>query len=177
MNRDVVIEAALLASDEALSVKELLRLFDEGVDRSEIEKILSELQQKWIDSGLQLVEVAGGWRFRTRLELKPYLDRLNLRKAPRYSRAALETLAIIAYKQPVTRGDIEEIRGVAVSSQILKAFEERAWVEVVGHREVPGRPALYATTSRFLDDLNLNSISDLPLLDDIDFLFSQHDKH
>ena len=167
MSPDKVVEAVLLASEEPLSVKTLGRLFEERMSGAAIENILSDLQEKWKDSGLQLSESAGGWRFRTSAEMKPYFDRLHAKKAPRYSRAALETLAIIAYRQPVTRGDIEEIRGVAVSAQILKAFEEREWIEVVGHREVPGRPSLYATTVRFLDDLNLKSLSDLPPLDDI----------
>ena len=166
MNPEIVIEAALLTSMEALTLPQLLQLFEGEMDRGGIEKMLSNLQKKWADSGLELVEVASGWRFRTRPEMKKFLHRLDQQKPPRYSRAALETLAIIAYRQPVTRGDIEQIRGVAVSSQILKAFEARDWIEVVGHREVPGRPSLYATTSRFLDDLGLKTIAGLPPLDD-----------
>lgn len=174
MNPELVIETALLTSDEALSIQELLKLFDGKMDRRGIEGALAGLRDKWRDSGFELVEVAGGWRFRTKSEMKPYLDRLDPKRLPRYSRAALETLSIIAYRQPVSRGDIEEIRGVAVSAQILKTFEARSWIEVIGHREVPGRPALYATTSKFLDDLGLKSISDLPLLDDAESLHSQN---
>lgn len=160
----VIVEAVLLVSEEAVPASDLVKLFDGEVGRQEIDGMLAALQVEWAASGLELVEVAGGWRFRTRPEMKKYLDRLNSRKPPRYSRAAMETLAIIAYRQPVTRGDIEEIRGVAVSSQILKMLESRSWIEAIGHRDVPGRPALYATTSRFLDDLNLKSISELPPL-------------
>ncbi len=164
MNIDQVVEAALLCSDEAIPVAELVRLFEGEIDRRGIEDIIARLCSKWEHSGLELVEVSSGWRFRTRPAMKQYLDRLNEKKAPRYSRAALETLAIIAYRQPVTRGDIEEIRGVSVSPQILKMFEARNWIESVGHRDVPGRPALYATTAKFLDDLNLKSLSQLPPL-------------
>ncbi|MBY0577432.1 MAG: SMC-Scp complex subunit ScpB [Burkholderiales bacterium] len=167
MNPDRIVEAALLTSEEALSISELAKLFDGGIGREAIAKILSELRLKWMDSGLDLVEVAGGWRFRSKPEMKQFLDRLSERKLLRYSRAALETLAIIAYRQPVTRGDIEAVRGVSVSTQILKMLESRSWIEMIGHRDVPGRPALYATTSRFLDDLNLRSISELPPLQEI----------
>ena len=170
----IVVETALLTSEEALPLSELVRLFDSEMTPRDIENLLSDLRCKWADSGLELVEVSSGWRFRTKPELQKFLDRLNPKKLPRYSRAALETLAIIAYRQPVTRGDIEEIRGVAVSSQILKMFESRSWIEVVGHRDVPGRPSLYATTSRFLDDLNMSSVSDLPPLQGSNSLFEQH---
>ncbi len=165
MNPELIVEAALLTSSDALPVSQIVKLFEGEMDRFEIENLLAGLQKKWTGSGLELAEVAGGWRFRTRPEMKKFLERLNPQKPPRYSRAALETLAIIAYRQPVTRGDIEEIRGVAVSPQILKAFEDRSWIEVVGHRNVPGRPSLYATTSKFLDDLNLRTISELPPLE------------
>lgn len=164
MNSEQIVEAALLCSDEAIPMSELVRLFEGEIDRRGIEDIVTRLRGKWANSGLELVEVSSGWRFRTRPAMKKYLDRLHEKKAPRYSRAAMETLAIIAYRQPVTRGDIEEIRGVSVSPQILKMFEVRNWIENVGHRDVPGRPALYATTSKFLDDLNLNSLSELPPL-------------
>lgn len=173
MNIEQVVEAALLTSEEAIAVSDLAKLFDGEIDRHGIEHVVAALREKWRDSGLELVEVASGWRFRTRPAMKKYLERLSQKKAPRYTRAALETLAIIAYRQPVTRGDIEEIRGVAVSPQILKAFESRGWVEVVGHRDVPGRPALYATTSKFLDDLNLVSISELPPLLENESLLDQ----
>lgn len=164
MDIEHVVEAALLCSEEAIPLSELVRLFEGDVDRRGIENIIARLCDKWAHSGLELVEVSSGWRFRTRPAMKKYLDRLNEKKAPRYSRAAMETLAIIAYRQPVTRGDIEEIRGVSVSPQILKLFEARNWIESVGHRDVPGRPTLYATTSKFLDDLDLNSLSELPPL-------------
>ena len=164
MNSDNIVEAVLLTAEEAVPVSELVKLFEGEIDKKGMAEILSRLSTKWRDSGLELVEVASGWRFRTRPEMKKYIDRLSPRKSQRYSRAALETLAIIAYRQPVTRGDIEEIRGVAVSSQILKTFEARSWIEVVGNRDVPGRPALYATTAKFLDDLSLSSISELPPL-------------
>lgn len=170
MNPEVVVEAALLTADEPVPVSDLARLFEGEFERGEIENLIGRLKLKWADSGFELVEVSGGWRFKTKPEFKKYLDRMKPAKSPHYSRAALETLAIIAYRQPVTRGDIEEIRGVAVSTQMLKMFESRSWIEVVGHRDVPGRPSLYATTSRFLDDLNLKSVSDLPPLPDVDSL-------
>lgn len=171
---EIVVETALLTCGEALPISELLKLFDGDIGRRAIEEILHDLKRKWEGGGLELVEVSGGWRFRTKAGMKQFLDRLNTKKPPRYSRAALETLAIIAYRQPVTRGDIEEIRGVAVSPQILKMFESRSWIEVVGHRDVPGKPSLYATTARFLDDLNLNSLSELPALQENETLFEQH---
>lgn len=166
----VIVEAALLTGEAALPVSDLVKLFDGAIDRRAVEKMLSELRLDWMGSGLELVEVSGGWRFRTKPEMKPFLDRLSPKKPQRYSRAALETLAIIAYRQPVTRGDIEELRGVSVSSQILKMLESRLWVEVVGQKDVPGRPSLYATTSKFLDDLNLRSISELPPLQELESL-------
>ncbi|MHB1099191.1 MAG: SMC-Scp complex subunit ScpB [Burkholderiales bacterium] len=178
MNSDkarIVVETALLTTEEAIPLVELARLFEGEIAPPKIENMLSDLRNRWADSGLELVEVSSGWRFRTKPEMQKFLDRLNPKKPPRYSRAALETLAIIAYRQPVTRGDIEEIRGVAVSTQILKMFESRCWIEVVGHRDVPGRPSLYATTSRFLDDLNLSSTSDLPPLQNMNSLLEQHD--
>ena len=165
-----ILEAALLTSPEPLGDAELARLFDEAPEAAVLAEWLESVSARWTGRGLELVKVAGGWRFRSRAELRPFLDRLADRKPPRYSRAALETLAIIAYRQPVTRGDIEEIRGVAVSSQILKSLEARGWIESVGHREIPGRPALYATTVRFLNDLNLASLSDLPPLREMETL-------
>lgn len=178
MNSDeagIVLEAALLTTEDAIPIIEMAKLFEGELAPRDIENMLSELRCKWAGSGLELIEVSSGWRFRTRPEMQKFLDRLDPKKPQRYSRAALETLAIIAYKQPVTRGDIEEIRGVAVSTQILKMFESRCWIEVIGHRDVPGKPSLYATTSRFLDDLNLRSISDLPPLQNIEPQLEQHD--
>ncbi|MGE5638706.1 MAG: SMC-Scp complex subunit ScpB, partial [Clostridia bacterium] len=134
-----------------------------------LRKLLEELKQEWAESGraIELVSLASGWRFQTRADFQPYLERLEPEKPPRYSRAVMETLAIIAYRQPVTRGDIEDIRGVAVSSQIIQTLENRGWIDTVGHRETPGRPALYATTRKFLDDLGLRSLQELPPLEEI----------
>lgn len=155
-----------MTSEEPIPLSDLSRLFEEEIES--VEELLASLARQWEGKGLELVEVAGGWRFRSRPEMKKHLDRLNAKKPPRYSRATLETLAIIAYRQPVTRGDIEEIRGVSVSSQILKTLEARSWIEIVGHREVPGRPALYATTVQFLNDLDLSSLEQLPQLKEPD---------
>ena len=160
----VVLETALLASQEPLSTVELRKLFDEELSNETVRNVLEELRSEWQGRGVELVNTASGWRFRTRPEYQKFLDRLNPQKPPRYSRAVLETLAIIAYRQPVTRGDIEEIRGVTVSGNIIKSLEMRGWIDVVGHREVAGRPALYATTKSFLDDLNLRSLEELPPL-------------
>jgi segregation and condensation protein B len=162
-----VLETALLTATEPLSVSELKKLCDEPLDNRGLEMLLEELAQDWQDRGIELSCVASGWRFRAKPEMQPYLDRLNPQKSPRYSRAVLETLAIIAYHQPVTRGDIEEIRGVAVSSQILKTLEARGWVEVVGTRDAPGKPELLATTKQLLDDLNLRALQELPSLQEI----------
>jgi segregation and condensation protein B len=159
-----VLETALLASQEPLSVSELRRLFDDEPSADTVRDLLEQLREDWQGRGVELVTVASGWRFRTRPQYQKFLDRLNPQKPPRYSRAVLETLAIIAYRQPVTRGDIEQIRGVTVSSNIIKTLELRGWIDVVGHREVPGRPALYATTKTFLDDLNLRTLEELPPL-------------
>ena len=163
-----ILEAALLVAGEPVSAGELARLFDPPLEPDLVRKLLDELRAIWAERSVELTQVASGWRFRARPELQPYLDRLTPDKPPRYSRAAMETLAIIAYQQPVTRGDIESIRGVAVSTQIIKTLEDRQWIEVVGHRETPGRPALYATTKQFLDDLNLRSLSELPPLAELD---------
>lgn len=160
----LILETALLTAGDPMTVNELKKLFDEDVGAESLRKVLEELRQDWAGRGVELVLVASGWRFQAKAEMQKYLDRLNPEKPPKYSRAVLETLAIIAYKQPVTRGDIEEIRGVAVSSNILKSLEERGWIDVVGQRDVPGRPSLYATTKNFLDDLNLRSLSELPPL-------------
>ena len=169
-----VLEAALLTTSEPLSLAELKKLSDVPLDNRQLEGLLAELAQDWQERGVELSNVASGWRFRARPEMQQYLDRLNPQKPPRYSRAVLETLAIIAYHQPVTRGDIEEIRGVAVASQILKTLETRGWVEVVGTRDTPGKPELFATTKHLLDDLNLRALQELPSLDEIGVLL-EHD--
>jgi segregation and condensation protein B len=161
------LETALLTSLEPLPVAELCKLFDGEVGPDLVRRILEDLRQDYAHKGIELVCVANGWRFQSRPEYQRYLERLNPQKPPRYSRAVLETLAIIAYRQPVTRGDIEAIRGVSVSPGILKALEARGWIDVVGHREVPGRPALYSTTKSFLDDLKLRSLDELPPLDEL----------
>lgn len=162
-----VLEAALLSSAEPLPVADLRKMFDDDVGPDVIRRMLEELRTEWAEKGAELVNVASGWRFQVRPGYQKFLDRLNPLKPPKYSRAVLETLAIIAYRQPVTRGDIEEIRGVTVSSGILKALEARGWIDEVGHREVPGRPVLYSTTRTFLDDLNLRSLDELPPLEDL----------
>jgi segregation and condensation protein B len=162
-----VLETVLLASQEPVPVSELKKLFDEELSSDTLRRVLDELRRDWQGRGVELVQVASGWRFRARPEYQRYLDRLNPEKPPRYSRAVLETLAIIAYRQPVTRGDIEDIRGVVVSPNIIRALEARGWIEVVGHKEVPGRPELLATTRAFLDDLNLASLEELPPLEDL----------
>jgi segregation and condensation protein B len=160
-----VLEAALLASQEPLDLKQMQRMFDEpGLSMDVLRRALDELRRDWRERHVELVSVAEGWRFQTRADLQPYLARLRNEKPPRYSRAVHETLAVIAYRQPVTRGDIEDIRGVAVAAPILRTLEERGWIESVGHREVPGRPTLFATTERFLSDLNLRSLEELPPL-------------
>lgn len=162
-----ILEAALLTAEEPLSVTDLRKLFEDQLSADTIRKVLDELRGDWGGRGVELVQVATGWRFQSRPEYQVFLDRLSPQRPPRYSRAVLETLAIIAYRQPTTRGDIEDVRGVTVSSGVLKALEARGWIEVVGHREVPGRPALYATTKSFLDDLALRSLDELPALDDL----------
>jgi segregation and condensation protein B len=162
-----VLEAALLTAQEPLSLAELKKLSEVPLENRFVEELLEQLAEDYADSGVELNRVANGWRFRARPEMQQFLDRLNPQKPPRYSRAVMETLAIIAYRQPVTRGDIEEIRGVAVSSQILKTLEARGWIDVVGTRDVPGKPALYATTRQMLDDLNLRSLQELPPLEEM----------
>jgi segregation and condensation protein B len=162
-----ILEAALLTSAEPLSVLELKKLSEVSLDNRQMEELLEELAQDWQERSVELTRVATGWRFRAKPEMQQYLDRLNLQKPPRYSRAVLETLAIISYHQPATRGDIEEIRGVSVSSQILKTLETRGWIEVVGTRDTPGKPELFATTKQMLDDLNLLALQDLPSLQEI----------
>ena len=161
-----VLETALICAPQPVSIRELRTLFDDALGSDTVKTLLLELQQDWALRGVELVQVATGWRFQSRPEMREYLDRLHPEKPPRYTRAALETLAIIAYRQPVTRGDIEDIRGVTVNSLIIKQLEDRGWVEVIGHRETVGRPALFATTRQFLDDLGLQSLDQLPTLED-----------
>ncbi len=163
-----VLETALLAAAAPVPVADLRRLFEEDPGSDLVRRLLVELAEDWQGRGVELVQTAGGWRFQTRLEYQVYLDRLKQERPPRYSRAVLETLAIIAYRQPVTRGDIEDIRGVVVSSNVLKTLESRGWVDVVGHRDTPGRPGLYATTRKFLEDLGLRSLTELPPLTEIE---------
>ena len=162
----VVIETALLCAQEPLSVAELTRLFVEDVDAAQIDEALLEIQEAWSDKGMELLHIATGWRFQSRLSMREYLDRLTPEKPPKDSRAVMETCAIIAYRQPVTRGEIEEIRGVTVSTNVMKQLEDRGWVEVIGHKETIGRPGLYATTKQFLDDLSLTNLQSLPILED-----------
>ena len=161
----VVLEAALLTSEQPLSVAELRRLFNDELNADTVRVLLDELRADWTGRGVELAAIATGWRFQSAPLMRPYLERLNPERPPKYSRAVLETLAIIAYRQPVTRGDIEEIRGVTVSTNVIKTLEDRGWVEVIGHRETPGRPALFATTREFLDDLGLRSLEELPALE------------
>jgi segregation and condensation protein B len=163
-----ILEAALLTAGEPVAPSQLAKLFDPPLDAGAVRMLLEELGARWAGRSVELVEVASGWRFQGKPGIQSYLDRLTPEKPPRYSRAVMETLAIIAYQQPVTRGDIEAIRGVAVSTNVVKTLEDRQWVEVVGHRETPGRPALYATTKTFLDDLGLRSLSELPSLAELD---------
>lgn len=163
-----VLEAALLVSLEPVPLLELKKLFDEEFDDDTVRTLLDDLRRDWSQRGVELVQLASGWRFQSRPEYQIYIDRLKNEKAPKYSRAVMETLAIIAYRQPVTRGDIEDVRGVAVSPNILKTLEGRGWIDAVGHRDAPGRPALYATTRTFLDDLGLRSLTELPPLTEIE---------
>jgi segregation and condensation protein B len=160
-----VLETALICSQQPLPVRELRVLFDDELGADTVKGLLADLQNDWAERGVELVHVASGWRFQSRPRMRQYLDRLHPEKPPKYTRAVLETLAIIAYRQPVTRGDMEDIRGVTINALILKQLEDRGWVEVIGHREAPGRPALFATTRQFLDDLGLESLDQLPVLD------------
>ncbi len=166
-----VLEAALLTSVEPLSLDELARLFEGRIERATLRMLLDELKGDWHGRTLELAQVASGWRFQARPEYWPYLVRLQPEREQRYSRAVLETLAIIAYRQPVTRGDIEQIRGVTVNPNAIRTLQERGWIDVIGHRDVPGRPALFATTKTFLDDLNLRSLAELPPLEQ----FTRHE--
>ena len=163
----MVLEAALLSSSEPLTVQTLRRMFKAEASMETIRNLLESIREDWKDKGIELVNIASGWRFQTRPEFRNYLDRIAPEKAPKYSRAVMETLAIISYRQPVTRGDIENIRGVTVSAGIIRALEARSWIDTVGYRDVPGRPALYATTKTFLDDLGLRSLQELPPLEEI----------
>jgi segregation and condensation protein B len=165
-NVKMVLEAALLAAQEPMPVSELRKLFEDDISADTVRVLLEELRHDWRDKGAEPVPLATGWRFQTRPEMRVYLERLNPEKPQKYSRAVLETLAIVAYKQPVTRGDIEEIRGVTVSSPVIKTLEDRGWIDVIGHRDAPGRPALYATTKQFLNDLGLRTLEELPALVD-----------
>ncbi|MDE2048440.1 MAG: SMC-Scp complex subunit ScpB [Betaproteobacteria bacterium] len=169
MNTDLarrVLETALICAQQPLPMSELRKLFDDALGADTLRALLDELRADWRERGVELVALSTGWRFQSRPEMRPYLDKLNPERPPRYSRAVMETLAIIAYRQPVTRGDIEDVRGVAVNSEVLQKLEDRGWVEKIGHREAPGRPALYATTRHFLDDLGLQSLDQLPPLTD-----------
>ncbi|MDE2416741.1 MAG: SMC-Scp complex subunit ScpB [Burkholderiales bacterium] len=160
-----VLETALICSQQPLPVRDMRTLFNDALGSDTLKTLLDELRSDWAERGVELVSVASGWRFQSRPEMREYLDRLHPEKPPRYTRATLETLAIIAYRQPVTRGDMEDIRGVTISSLLIKQLEDRGWVEVIGHREAPGRPALFATTRHFLDDMGLESLDQLPLLE------------
>jgi len=161
----IVLETALICAQEPLKLAELRKLFAEDISADAVRTLLENLKQDWSGRGVELVSLASGWRFQSKPAMRGYLDRLNPEKPPKYSRAVLETLAIIGYRQPVTRGDIEEIRGVTVNAQVVKQLEDRGWIEVIGHRDVPGRPALFATTKQFLDDLGLSALDELPALD------------
>lgn len=160
-----VLETALICSHQPLPLRDMRELFNNSLGADTLKTLLEELKDDWSARGVELVSVASGWRFQSRPEMREFLDRLHPEKPPRYTRATLETLAIIAYRQPVTRGDMEDIRGVTISSLLIKQLEDRGWVEVIGHRDAPGRPALFATTKQFLDDLGLQSLNQLPLLD------------
>ena len=162
----IVLETALICAQEPLKLVDLRKLFADGVSADTVRNLLEDLKQDWSGRGVELVGLASGWRFQSKPAMRSYLDRLHPEKPPKYSRAVLETLAIIAYRQPVTRGDIEEIRGVAVNPNVMRQLQERDWIDVVGQRDVPGRPSLYATTKNFLDDLNLRSLAELPPMED-----------
>jgi segregation and condensation protein B len=171
-----VLETALICAPQPLTVRELGVLFDGEVAADTLKTMLADLQLEWVGRGVELVQVASGWRFQSRPAMRPFLDRLHPEKPPKYTRAAMETLAIIAYRQPATRGDMEDIRGVTINSLIIKQLEDRGWVEVIGHRETVGRPALFATTRQFLDDLGLASLDQLPPLEGSDVQESAFDR-
>lgn len=159
-----ILETALICAQQPLQVRDMRVLFDEEIGADTLKTMLLELQQDWASKGVELVNVATGWRFQSRPEMREFLDRLTPEKPPKYTRAVLETLAIIAYRQPATRGDMEDIRGVTINSLIIKQLEDRGWIETIGHRESVGRPALFATTKQFLDDLGIESLDQLPEL-------------
>ena len=163
-----ILETVLLAAPSPLTVARLCQLFDTDPGADLVRRLLDELRSDWNGRGVELVQLASGWRFQTRTEFQLYLERLKEERPPKYSRAVIETLAIVAYRQPVTRGDIEDIRGVAVSPNVIKTLESRGWIDTVGHRDTPGRPALFATTKRFLDDLGLRTLTELPALTEIE---------
>jgi len=163
-----ILETALICATQPITLRDMRSLFAEAVGPDSLRQMLDDLRQEWTQKGVELVQVASGWRFQSRPEMREYLDRLHPEKPPRYTRAVLETLAIIAYRQPVTRGDIEDIRGVAVASSVMKQLEDRGWIEAIGYREAPGRPALLATTRQFLDDLGLATLEQLPTLEGAD---------
>ncbi len=172
-----ILETALICASEPLSLPDMVTLFDGALTPAQLRTLLSQLQTQWMGRGVELVALASGWRFQSRPEMRPFLDRLHPEKPPKYSRAVLETLAIVAYRQPVTRGDMEDIRGVTINSNILKQLEDRGWIEVIGHRETVGRPALYATTRQFLNDLGLPTLSALPPLQGTDTMLPQLELH
>ena len=167
MDAACILEAALICADAPLTLADMQALFDGELDAAAVRCLLAELDAHWRGRGLELVQVATGWRFQSRPQMQVHLDRIRPEKAPRYSRAVMETLAIIAYRQPVTRGDMEQIRGVTIHSNLLRQLEDRGWIEVIGQRDTVGRPALYATTPQFLDDLGLASLQELPALPDL----------
>ncbi len=162
-----ILETALICSPQALQLRELSVLFDDALNADTLRSLLTDLQNEWRQRGVELVRVASGWRLQSRPEMRVYLDRLNPEKPARYTRATLETLAVIAYRQPVTRGDMEDVRGVTINSLLLRQLEERGWIEIIGHRSAPGRPALYGTTRQFLDDLSIESLDQLPVIDGV----------
>ena len=163
-----ILETALICSQQPMPVRDMRLLFEDALGADSIKTMLEEISADWTAKGVELVHVASGWRFQSRPDVREYLDRLHPEKPPRYTRATLETLAIIAYRQPVTRGDMEDIRGVTINSLLIKQLEDRGWIEVIGHREAAGRPALYATTRQFLEDLGLQSLDQLPLLETLE---------
>jgi segregation and condensation protein B len=172
-----ILETALICAQQPLLVRDMRVLFDEEIGADTLKTLLQELQQDWAFKGVELINVATGWRFQSRPEMREFLDRLTPEKPPKYTRAVLETLAIIAYRQPATRGDMEDIRGVTINSLILKQLEDRGWIEVIGHRESVGRPALFATTKQFLDDMGIESLDQLPELGPLQEQVLEHLEH
>lgn len=160
-----IIEACLLTASSPITVAQLMKIFDDNISQHIVESLLIQLQHKYLNSGIELVKIADAYRFRSKIEYQMYVNKLHAVKPPKYSRSIMETLAIIAYKQPITRGEIEEIRGVTVNSNIIQILNERGWIEVIGYKQVPGKPELLGTTSKLLEDLSINSLQDLPQLD------------